>query len=325
MQETKEEAKMKMIDVSEFQGKIDFKKVKADGIEGVIIRAGYGKGNADEYFVRNINGAIKAGLHIGIYWFSYAYDVEMAKREAQFCNDFIQSYKLNIDMPVFFDWEYDSNDYAIQNGVTPDKKLVTAMTKAFCAEIEKLGFTGGYYLNLDYSENYYNEKSLKKYKRWFAYYEDDMKPDCYLQQYTSRGSVKGISGDVDMDTLYGDYIEPVTGKEPEKTDSKPKTEKPVSKPEKPVSTPYYVVGEDYTVKVNTALNVRTGAGINNPLVGYNNLTPDGQRHAFKNGALKNGTKVTCLDVKEYSKTDIWIQIPSGWICAVSGDRRFVVK
>lgn len=327
---------MKIIDISEHNGKIDFSKVKNDEIEGVIIRAGYGKGNADEYFVRNINGAIKNKLHVGIYWFSYAYTKEMATREARYCNDLIQTYKLNIDLPVFFDWEYDSMKYAKKNGAEVDKALIVAMTKAFCDEIESLGYTAGYYTNHDYFNQFYKgASSLKKYKIWFADYEDEYK-NCYLQQTSDKGKIDGISGTVDTDILYGELVEIDDKKEETETNSKPK-KKPVPKADKVDSEPktgkpkedvkpesYYKVGNTYTVDVRSALNVRSGAGKDKPLVGYNNLTSDGKQHAYLSGALMNGTKVTCLEVKEFSPKDIWIKIPSGWICAVDGNKRFVV-
>lgn len=309
---------MKMIDVSEFQGKIDYNKAKKDGIEGVIIRAGYGKGNVDGYFTRNITGAIKAKLHVGIYWFSYAYSEEMAKREARFCNDIIEPYRNEIDLPVFFDWEYDSMNYAKKNGVSPDRALVTAMTHAFCKEIEELRWTGGYYTNWDYAKNYYDMDALKDYKLWFADYEDEYK-DCYIQQTSSTGEVKGIDGNVDTDVLRGEIKEETKPA----TNTKPKPKKPVEKPSTKPADPY-TVGEIYTVSVNTALNVRTGAGIGNPLVGYNNLTPDGKKHAYLNGALKNGTRVSCLEVKVLNPDYVWIRIPSGWICAIDGNKKYVV-
>jgi len=307
---------MKMIDVSEFQGKIDYNKAKKDGVEGVIIRAGYGKGNVDGYFTRNITGAIKAKLHIGIYWFSYAYSEEMAKREARFCNDIIEPYRNEIDLPVFFDWEYDSMKYAKKNGVSPDRGLVTAMTHAFCKEIEELRWTGGYYTNWDYAKNYYDMDALKDYKLWFADYEDEYK-DCYLQQTSSSGNVNGISGDVDTDILWGKISEEKVSKPVNTTKpKKPKNEAP-TKPER------YTVGETYTVNVRSALNVRKGPSKSYGLVGYNNLTPDGKKHAYYNGALMNGTRVTCLEVKD-SGDQVWIRIPSGWICGIDGESKFVV-
>lgn len=115
-------------------------------------------------------------------------------------------------------------------------------------------------------------------------------------------------------------------KKEKKTSTKPKTsEKAEEKaPEKPQNQSYYIIGKVYTINVNTSLNVRKGPGKNNGLVGFRNLTPDGKKHATPNGALKNGTKVTCLEVKIISEKDIWIRIPSGWICAVDGSKKFVI-
>ena len=76
----------------------------------------------------------------------------------------------------------------------------------------------------------------------------------------------------------------------------------------------YTVGDVYTI-VASALNVRQGAGTNYPLVGYDNLTVDGKRHAYRTGALMHGTRVTCLDIK-LNGSDVWMQIPSGWCCAI---------
>ena len=312
---------MKIIDVSEHNGKIDFNKVKADGIEGVIIRAGYGKGNVDKTFTSNITGAIKAELHIGIYWFSYAFTEDMAKREARFCNDIIAPYKVNIDLPVFFDWEYDSMKYAKKNGVDADKDLITKMTKAFCEEITNCGYTAGYYLNLDYSKNYYDESQLTGYKRWFARYVKTEQTDCYLWQNSNKGTVDGIKGAVDTDVLMGE-IEAQTPEIKDQIDDKIVTpQEPVSQPQ--TSSHKYVVGKVYTVSVRSALNVRVGAGKSYMLVGYNKLTADAKKHAM-GSALRNGTKVTCMEVKEISADNIWIRIPSGWVSAVDGDKTFIV-
>ena len=117
-----------------------------------------------------------------------------------------------------------------------------------------------------------------------------------------------------------------TPKKEKKTSPKPKTsEKSKEKaPEKSQSQSIYIIGKVYTINVNTSLNVRKGPGKNNGLVGFRNLTPDGKKHATPNGALRNGTRVTCLEVKVISEKDIWIRIPSGWICAVDGSKKFVI-
>lgn len=195
----------KIIDVSKHNGTIDFKKVKADGIAAVIIRAGYGKNNIDVKFKANIEGAIAAGLPVGIYWFSYAYGEAMAAKEAEYCLAAIKPYK--ITLPVFFDWEYDSMTYAKKNGVTPTKSGITAMTKAFCNKVKAAGYKAGYYLNQDYKKNHYNVSQLGDFVEWYARYGASMNTTgAAIWQYSDTGRVSGISGNVDMNYLIDEKL-----------------------------------------------------------------------------------------------------------------------
>lgn len=100
---------------------------------------------------------------------------------------------------------------------------------------------------------------------------------------------------------------------------------PIEAEERPQTSSqgYYKVGGTYTIRVNSALNVRKGAGKNYPLVGYAGLTADGKKHAFKSGALKNGTRVTVKAI-EIVNGVTWLQIPSGWICADTGSAKYVI-
>lgn len=188
---------MKLIDLSYHNGNIDFKKVKADGIEGVILRAGYGKNTVDKKFKTYIKDAISAGLHIGIYWFSYAYTVAQAEEEANFCLKTIKSYKEKIDLPVFFDWEYDSMSYASRYG----REVITAMNKKFCEVIEKAGYTAGVYFNEDYRKRFIDLDKLKGYATWYARYTNEKQTKYDIWQRASTGKVSGINGNVDMDVL----------------------------------------------------------------------------------------------------------------------------
>lgn len=193
---------MKIIDVSEHNGIIDWKRVKAAGIDGVIIRAGFGKGNADKQYQNNIKGAINAGLkYIGVYWFSYAYTKGMAKREAQFLNDLVIKYKDNINLGAFFDWEYDSMKYAKKNNVVMTKAKITDLCVVFCETITELGYVAGYYLNLDYERNYIDTSRLKNFRKWFAQYSSQRSSKCNIWQYTSKGTVDGIKTNVDMNEV----------------------------------------------------------------------------------------------------------------------------
>ena len=202
---------VRIIDVSKHQGAIDWQKVKAAGVKGAIIRAGWGKGNVDPEFTNNVRGASREGLLVGIYWFSYAYTVQMAKQEAIYCHATIAAHKDKIRLPVFFDWEYDSMRWANKQGVNPGKELITAMIAEFCKTIREIGWQTGYYLNQDYARHYVDETKLTEYKRWFAKYTTVDQMDCYLWQYTSMSKVEGINGGVDSNQLWSleDVVAPM--------------------------------------------------------------------------------------------------------------------
>lgn len=194
---------MKIIDVSVHNGIIDWQKVKTAGINGAIIRAGYGRGNVDKKFESNIKGAIEAGLkYIGVYWFSYAYTSEMAKLEAQYCHAKVAPYKNKLNLGIYYDWEYDSMNHAKKQGAVVGQYKITEMNVIFCETITELGYKAGYYLNQDYQNNYININALAKYRKWYAKYTSEKQSGCYIWQYSSTGKVDGINGNVDMNELF---------------------------------------------------------------------------------------------------------------------------
>lgn len=195
----------KGIDVSKWQGKIDWEKVKKAGIEFVIIRAGYGQNNIDEYFERNIKECNRLGIPCGVYWFSYALNADMARQEARYCLAAIKPYK--VEYPVCFDFEYDSVEYAKKKGITITKSLATAIADAFLNEIEKAGYYAMNYTNKDFSNKYFDMTKLDRYDLWYAWWSVANQPDmkCGIWQYTSDGKVDGIQGRVDMNIAYKDY------------------------------------------------------------------------------------------------------------------------
>jgi len=196
---------LKGIDVSKYQGIIDWAKVKADGVKFAMIRAGYGQNNIDTQFKRNISECNRLGIPCGVYWFSYALNIEMAKKEAQFCLEAVKPYKL--EYPIAFDFEYDSVDYAKKNGVNITKAIASSFVTAFCEEIEKAGYFALNYTNIDYLKNYFNDTVNNRYGLWLAAWVNADKPpkNCYIWQHSSKGSVLGISGDVDMNKSYVDF------------------------------------------------------------------------------------------------------------------------
>ena len=194
--------KKRGIDISTWQGNIDAGKVKNSGIEFVILREGY-RHTVDSRFFENVRKCKEAGLAImGVYHFSYALNVEQAKQEAQSCVANIQKAGLGKDTIVFFDFEYDTVTKAKASGVTLGKVECNAHTKAFCETVESLGYKAGVYFNIDYYRNWYDHNLLEKYIKWLADWSGDADYPCSFHQYSSKGSVPGISGNVDMNYYF---------------------------------------------------------------------------------------------------------------------------
>lgn len=197
-----EKRQLKGIDVSKWNGRIDWKKVKKAGIDFCIIRTGYSK-TVDHKFKYNIEEAIENGLQIGVYHFSYATTNAKAKEEAEFCLKLIKPYRKYITLGVWFDYEYDSVSYSRRYGVYPTKKSVTSLAKTFCSTVEKNGYSTGIYTNLDFSSNYFTKEVLNKYPTWIAVWGKMNYHGKYVMwQYTDSGRVDGIHGKVDMNIFY---------------------------------------------------------------------------------------------------------------------------
>ena len=188
----------KGIDVSVWQGNIDFNKVKAAGIDFVIIRAGYGNGNKDKWFEENYRKAKAARLHIGAYWYSYATSAAGAKQEAQSCARVLSGKQL--DYPVYFDIEEKSQ-------LSRGKDFCSSLITEFCTELEKLGYYAGFYTSLSSLNSVVSDAVKKRFTVWVAQWAGKCSySGAYgLWQYSSKGKVSGISGNVDMDISYIDY------------------------------------------------------------------------------------------------------------------------
>lgn len=190
----------KGIDISKWNGSVDFNEAKNDGVEFVIIREGYGKKDpkqVDKLFHRNIQEAQKAGLSVGVYHYSYADSVSDAKAEAKFCLENIKGYKL--DYPICFDIE-DKEQLKLNN------RQRTDICKAFCETIENAGYYAMIYCNLNWYKNYLYSEELKKYDLWLAQWGIAMpEVECGIWQKSSKGTISGINGNVDLNISYKDY------------------------------------------------------------------------------------------------------------------------
>lgn len=197
---------MKGIDVSKFQGQVDWKAVANSGVEFVIIRAGFGESTMDQCFIANISGAYKAGLKIGVYWFIYALNEYDAIKNAEMCHRTIEPYREAITMNVFADYEYDSDDYAKRCGVVHSNAARTNIVRTFLNHLKAKGWEVGNYANPDYIKNKFDD--LSEFPLWLAWYgATEEKAKAYnplMFQYTSTGKVPGINGNVDLDYFYGE-------------------------------------------------------------------------------------------------------------------------
>lgn len=188
------------IDVSEHNGTVNWTAVKQAGVEFAIIRTGYGKSYEDPQFKRNITQAIAQGIHVGVYHFSYALDVAGVKREAEFVLSLLKDYK--IDLPVFFDFEYDTIRYAKENGVTLGRQAFLEHTRAFCDAIEAAGYRAGTYYNYSYYKQYYDPGILAPYVQWYAQYNATADITGWdIWQYSSKGTLTGCTGHFDMNEM----------------------------------------------------------------------------------------------------------------------------
>lgn len=207
--ENGEDTAMIGIDVSKHNGAISWSSMYKNDISFVIARAGFGsnENQIDIRFYENIDGALKKGLHVGAYWFSYALNIDDVKAEAALFAKVLERYKGKMDFPVFYDLEYDGFNYAEKYGVTITKEMATEFALTFIKEMNKYGWFCGNYTNLDCYKRYFDSEKMKDVDIFYADWRNILKPEipCTIWQYSNTGAVSGIIGNVDMDICYKDY------------------------------------------------------------------------------------------------------------------------
>lgn len=193
------------IDVSFWQGDIDWQAVKDSGVEFVMIRLGWrssktGELSPDENAYKNLEGATQVGLPVGGYFFSQAKNPEEAAEEAAFTLEIIKDYTLT--MPIVYDWEYLGEE---SRAADMDARTLTDSTKAFCEAIEAAGHEAMIYFN----PAFHNQKQmfieeLAQYHFWLAMYDSEMDYPYQVDmwQYSCTGTVPGIQGDVDLNIYF---------------------------------------------------------------------------------------------------------------------------
>ena len=196
------------IDVSSWQKVIDWEQVKASGVEFAMIRLGYrgyeqGVLSMDKYAIANLDGAIAAGLDVGVYFFSQALTPQEAEEEAYYVVENLKPYQAYITMPVVYDWEHVS-DADARSADMRDPDILTDCTLAFLQTVEAAGYRPMVYFNRTQSWKYLNLEELTDYEFWLAAYTQrmDFPYKIKMWQYTNKGSVPGIEGNCDINIYF---------------------------------------------------------------------------------------------------------------------------
>lgn len=193
---------IRAIDISHHNGNVDFGKVKAAGIGNVFIRTGYGKyspSQIDRKFEENYSKAKAAGLNVGAYHYSYAKTPADAEKEADAMLKIIGGKKF--ELPLFFDIEEKSQAQLY-------KKICSDMVRAFCNKLESADYWAGVYSYDAFFGTNLEDEIVQRYSTWVARVENVKPKTCKrydIHQYSWKGRVSGIDGNVDMDVIYKDY------------------------------------------------------------------------------------------------------------------------
>lgn len=188
------------VDVSAFQGNIDWVKVKQSGIRFAMLRVGYrgyesGKLVEDEYIRKNLEKTEEAGMPIGVYFFSQALTIKEVDEEINFMLEILGDRQLQ--MPVVLDWEIPTED---ARTAKMDARTLTALQEYFCKTMTEKGYTPMIYFNWHQGNTLLYLNELESYPFWLALYQDRMTYPYHVEmwQYTASGKVPGIRGDVDI-------------------------------------------------------------------------------------------------------------------------------
>ena len=301
------------IDISEFQSGINFKKIKKEKIEFVMLRAGYtGSSNGvskavDSCFNKFYKEAKKNNLKVGAYWFSRANSYGKGREEAKYMYEKCLKGK-QFEYPIAIDVE----DSVYQNKAS--KKDLTSAIKGFCEYLESKGYWVIIYANSYWFNNKMKLSELKKYDKWVASWSksNPKNPAHGMWQFggeTNLIRTNKIAGyTVDQDYAYKDYPKLIKSK-----GLNGFTKNENNKKNK------FRVGEYITLD---NMNVRTGPGVNYRNKKVKELTVDGKRNAVNKklnspAVYKKGTEFTALEIID-NKSGVWAKTPSGYVCIKLG-------
>ena len=276
--------KLKGIDVSMYQGNIDFTKVKNSGVDFVIIRCNNwdSKKNCvvkDPYFERNYKNAKAAGLKVGAYYFTWQTTTIGAKQDAALCLDYIKG--KTFEFPIYFDLEW-------QKAFARGRMICSEMVKTFCNALENAGYWAGLYISRSPLQQYISTDVAKRYALWVAEYGSrcNYGGTYGMWQYSSTGKVNGISGNVDMDICYVDYPTLIKAKGLNGF----KTQTSTDKPSKVLDSNGYKKGQqsDGILAIKSLLSIAKKLGITSHGVDPNGIYGKGTQAAVNELLTKWG-------------------------------------
>lgn len=335
------------IDISAHQGDIDLATLKNNGVEFVIIRVGYGvSGTIDNKFTRNADLCKSLGIPMGFYWYSYALDVEGAKKEADHFLNAIAPY--TPEYGCWFDME-DADGYKKKNGM-PSNETLRDMCYAFCEKVENAGYYTGVYASESWFKNQLAGDRLSRFDKWVAQWptsggrqkglkvNSGSRSDVSLWQFTSQAKFTGYSGNLDADYAYKSFPNP--GKSESTTTPTPAPAPSTQKFN--IGDKVIISGSLYTSSnaaspagsvSNKVTNItRYSAGAAHPYnttgdLGWMNESDIKAYSATSTGTIRKGSKVKFTGTKSYSgiKLADWTHNSTFDVIEVSGDRVVIGK
>ena len=339
------------IDISAHQGNIDLSALRSQ-IDFVIIRVGYGtKGTIDNKFTRNADLCRSLGIPVGFYWYSYALDVEGAKKEAKAMINAIAPYKDIVKFGVWFDME-DADGYKKKNGM-PSNQTLRQMCAAFCEATENAGYYSGIYASESWFNNQLKGSEVTPYDKWVAQWPTSggkqtalntsasKRSDVHLWQFTSQGRFSGYSGNLDTNYAYLDNF-PNPGGSSEIVTPAPKPSTPVTTQKFNIGDRVVINGSLYTssnakspagsVSNKTTNITRYAAGAAHPYnttgdLGWMNESDIKLAGSTTTSPIVKGSKVKFTGTKSYSgiKLASWTKGDIFDVIEVSGDRVVIGK
>ncbi|MBQ8164492.1 MAG: glycoside hydrolase family 25 protein [Clostridia bacterium] len=196
----------KVIDISAWQEKVDFKAVAESGVDGVILRLARYDMDKDTYFDRNYSEAKKNGLMVGCYYFMGAQSTDEAYSDAEKVTKLLDEKKYELELPVFYDVE-DEHGSLSGNISSLDRQLLTDIIKTFCETMRENGYYTGYYSTVSFAEKEYYPEQLCQYPFWVARWSESVSAQLtyYVWQYSATGSVPGVNGECDINLCFADF------------------------------------------------------------------------------------------------------------------------